>query len=127
MSKPQTAVIIVLAFLAGALLNGQNKPVSEGSRPYTPSRLDWLRQVAQTEMGRPLEIDRDFTIGFANEDSQNTIVIYVRYGPKVVREEMNVEIDGSRNYLVALAKHYGWSSWLQIKEDIKPLDKDGKK
>jgi hypothetical protein len=60
-----------------------------------------------------------YSMGFAGLESENTILIYVRYTPSVNREIMNGAIATAREIIEDRAKTEGWTSWLKIREDVK--------
>jgi hypothetical protein len=50
---------------------------------------------------------------------KNTILIYLTYIPSVDRQIMNMYIDTARKVISITCKAYDWSSWLNVKEQIK--------
>jgi hypothetical protein len=94
----------------------------EGATLYTPSRLEWFAVELNAEQRVDLFFDRGFMMSFAGLEKENTLLIYVRYGPTVDREEMNKTINSAREIISMRAKSRGWSSWLRIREDVKLLD-----
>ncbi len=65
-------------------------------------------------MSGPDRFDLTF-VGIGNED---TLLIYVRYLPRVNREVMNIRIEGAKQYIEDERKNRGWP-WLKIREDVK--------
>ena len=112
--------IALVAFVAGVFVpNAQNREMSEGEKPYSPTRLEWLAVNMEAQMRTDVS-DRDgYSLDFAAPPGQNTILIYVRYLPRVEREIMNTRIETAKQVIAIAAKARGWSSWLKIREDVK--------
>jgi hypothetical protein len=109
----------IVAFVAGVFVtSAQTRAMSEGEKPYSPTRLEWLAVNMEAQMRIDLS-DRDgFSLDFAAPPGQNTILIYVRYLPRVEREIMNARIETAKQVIAIAAKARGWS-WLKVQEDVK--------
>jgi hypothetical protein len=111
--------VAIALFLLGVLVGSAQNRITEGARPYTPSRLQWLAVYMQAAARKDISVADGYSIGFAGLESENTILIYVRYLPSVNREIMNGAIETARMIIDGRAKAEGWSSWLKIREDVK--------
>ena len=124
MPKLNRSTLALIAFLLGAFSTGaQNRPVPEGVRPYTPTRLEFmaldLESHLKSDLGGPDMFSMDFT---PNGASPNEIVIVVRYLPTADRQIMNESIENAKKIIALESKHKGWSSWLTVREDVEILD-----
>jgi hypothetical protein len=108
---------VTLTFAQGLL------PHLEGSKPYTPTRLEWLAVELNSEMRKePTELS-EYLITFAPLPKEDAILIIVRYLPSVdripeSRQRMNLTLDTARKVIAIKAIGRGWSSWLKVKERI---------
>jgi hypothetical protein len=119
MPKPNHIAWLLAAFLVGVLATSAQSPArTEGAKPYTPSRLEWLALTMEAQSRLELSLD-SFSIDFVAVENENAILIFVRYLPKANRELMNLRIEHNRNLINTMAKNRGWSGWLKIREDIK--------
>jgi hypothetical protein len=120
----QVAIGIALITVGSPALGWAQAPSQEleGSKPYIPSRLEWLALQANIHGAVTLSPDRDYTIGFVPIKKEDTIIIHVRYLRGVDRERMNRNIDGAREIVLMIAKGLGWDSWVKVKEDIAMLE-----
>jgi hypothetical protein len=115
----RTIFIISIAFIAGVLAMDAQNRLTEGARPYSPTRLQWLVLDTEARAGVRLSADPGFSLDFANIEAENTVLIYVRYLPTANREIMNAEIETARKLIAITAKAEGWTGWLKIREDVK--------
>ena len=90
----------------------------EGALPYTPSRLEWL--AVELNAGGRVDLSEasGFSLDYVPIESENAIVIFVRYLPAVNREAMNIAIDNARSIVTLKTKARHWGSWLRVKENI---------
>lgn len=95
---------------------------TEGSMPYSPSRLEWLALELNASYRADLALDRGYMMDFLPIERENTILIAVGYMSSVDRELMNKAIGQAKKLIATRAKSKGWSSWLEIKEDIKMFE-----
>lgn len=95
----------------------------EGALPYTPSRLEWLAVELNAEGRVDLSEASGFSLDYVPIESENTILIFVRYLPAVNREAMNIAIDNARSIVMLKTKVHHWGSWLRVKENIEVAGK----
>jgi hypothetical protein len=65
-----------------------------------------------------ISTNNGYLMNFVPIEKEDTILIYVRYLPSVNREAMNISINSARKVISIKVEHYGWDSWLKVKEDI---------
>lgn len=117
------AIGILIVFSSATFVCAQAKPTKyKGAQPYIPSRLEWLAVEMNAGSRVPLSLEDGYSMDFVPLENNNTIVIYVRYMPKVNREIMNMNINGARKVIDIISKARGWSSWLKIKENVEMLE-----
>lgn len=116
--------VIIMLIIADASAQKKNAQY-EGTKPYTPTRLEWIAVELNSGFRTDLTPESGFSLTFVPLHNQNTILIYVRYLPTVNREIMNSAISTARELIDIKADYYGWRSWLKVREDIKmsPLPK----
>jgi len=100
---------------ATAFAETRTKP---GLEPYTPTRMEWLILDLQANGRHEMTALDAYGLNFVSPDNE-TVVIFVRYSPKVSREAMNIGVDTARRLVESTAKGYGWQSWVKTREDIK--------
>jgi hypothetical protein len=88
-------------------------------RALAPTRLQWLALYMQAAARHEASASEGYTMGFAGLESENTILIHVRYLPSVNREIMNGAIATARTIIEHEAKIEGWTPWLKVREDVK--------
>jgi len=130
---------VVWVLLCGAILSvssltmlfadrpprGENVP--PGAMPFTPSRIEWLVTDlnASGRVDNSCETRHLLTYTYAYPD---TVVIYVRYYPSVVREVLDISLNSAHELVRITAQQHGWSSWVRVKENVrmtKPVNCDG--
>ena len=99
----------------------QRRP--EGALPYTPSRLEWL--AVELNAGGRVDLSEasGFSLDYVPIESENTILIFVRYLPAVNRDAMDIAIDNARSIVALKTKALHWTSWLRVKESIEMAGK----
>jgi len=88
-----------------------------GLVPYTPTRIEWLALIVNSQVQHEASIDSPYTLAIAQADHE-TLLILVRYHPTVNREIMNGRIDTAREIIMTTAKSYGWEKWVKIRERV---------
>ncbi len=111
--------LVAALFLIGAT---QVATALEGSKPYTPTKLEWFAVEMNAGGRTELSQANGFSLDFVPIENEDAILIFVRYFPTVNREAMNMAIDRARQVIAIRAKSYRWNNWLRVKEDIKMLD-----
>jgi hypothetical protein len=92
---------------------------SPGSRPYIPTRIDWLTTTLQASL-RDDELDTNGFILQITSPDPSTILIFVRYTASANRQIMDMAISTARKVVNITARSYGWDKWLKIREDVGP-------
>lgn len=113
-----TAVLFLLAITAVVAFAQGRTSQLEGSKLYTPTRLEWLAVDLNARMRRDVSAENEFTMAFVAVESENAILIYVDYLPSVNRQVMNLAVDTARRVISMESKSKGWSSWLKVKERV---------
>ena len=122
-------VLGVLMFLLGSLLaaNGQHRAQTEGGKPYTPTRLEWLAVNLEAENRVDLGSgSQDFGMNFLPDEQNNAIVIFASYLPSADRVLVNKQISDAREIVLRQAKIYGWSQWIKVREHIEMMKDETK-
>lgn len=124
----KSVVLAVSTFLAcvgtGILAFAQGRPTNlEGSRPYTPTRLEWLAVELNAQTRKDMTAESEYAIEFLPFGKEDAILIYVTYLPSVDkvpegRQGMNLAVETARKVISIKSKSRGWSSWLKVKERI---------
>ena len=109
------ALFVMVVVALAALVYAQSHRTSPGQEPYTPTRLEWL--TVRLEASNLKDTDYS-TCGYLlsyTSLAPDTIVIFVSYGDRVDRAEMNKAVEHAREIVRLRARHYGWN-WVKIKE-----------
>lgn len=109
--------ISALLFLAPCGALPQQSSVKPGLASYTPTRIEWLAVVINSQVRRDMSGDNSFMLSVVNSDHE-TLLIFVRYLPTVNREVMNMAIDNTREVIMITARGYGWDKWVKVKERV---------
>jgi hypothetical protein len=116
-----TAVLFLLA-LATVVAFAQGRTATlEGSRPYTPTRLEWLAVDLNARMRHDMSAEKEFTMAFVRIEKEDAILIYVDYLPSVNRQRMNQTVDTARQVIAIESKGRGWP-WLKVKERVQMVE-----
>ncbi len=105
----QTFLLLLLLPLGGSELGAQPSRTKPGLEPYTPTRVEWLALVVNSQVRQDITQENPFTLAVVNSDHE-TLLIYVRYQSTVDRRIMNMSIDTARKVIAITAKGYGWGS-----------------
>jgi hypothetical protein len=111
MGKITITIITLVLLCSGA-------HASEGSEPYSPSKLEWFAMDMNVSSKTDIS-DGGMMMMFVGLEKSNEVLIYVRYLPSADRELINTRIKNARELIKIRAKNYGWDNWLKIKEDVK--------
>ncbi len=120
MTKQYVAILGILVIITFLTVTWAQDRFSnlEGSKPYTPSRLEWLAVELNANLRISMSVNNGYLMNFAAIEKEDAVLIYVRYLPKVNREAMNISINSAREVISIKTKQYGWNSWLKVREDI---------
>lgn len=119
---PLSFNILSLSVIAigACLMFSQEANKLEGSKPYTPTRLEWLavEMNANARIAGVMEYSHfDMTfVPIANEDA---ILIYAVYLPTADRGAVKTSVDAAKSVMATLIKSHGWN-WVKVKERIEP-------
>ena len=97
--------------------NEQQMPNRPGLIPYTPTQIEWLALTTKAGLRQDASTDRPYSLDIIPVDHE-TLLIVVRHHPAVNREMMNRAIDTAREAIRSTAKHYGWDTWVKIRESV---------
>jgi len=65
---------VAAAFLLGVFTVGAQRSQTEGAQPYSPTRIEWLTNVAESMMGQPLNSTDKFSLcGALDRDRSLTV------------------------------------------------------
>lgn len=110
---------LILGCAAFDAVRAQNPPATEGAKPYTPSRLEWLAVKLNAELGRQFS-QGGFQMLFVPAETENTILIIVNYFKGTVPEgQIETEVKHAKKVIQLTAKARKWDSWLEVKEIVK--------
>ena len=119
-----TAVVAAVVLTVHAQQGTAASNMLEGSKPYTPTRLEWLA----VELNAKHRTDQlrsngyGYSICFVPLAKEETILIAVAYSAhETNRELMNISVDSAREMVEMTAKARGWDGWLKIREQVKRL------
>jgi hypothetical protein len=122
------AAFLVFAFGTCAFVFAQGRsPKSEGSKPYTPTRLEWLAVELNAQMRFVATPLSEYSMIFVPLEKEDAILISVTYLPSVdripeSRQRMNLTLDSAREIISTRSKAKGWSSWLKVRERVEPAE-----
>lgn len=88
--------------------------LSEGQKPYSPSRLRWLCLELNALYGSKALSRSGYTITYIPKDALNTVMIMVQYAEEANMDVLNQEIENAQDLVRLSARSYGWDSWLKI-------------
>jgi hypothetical protein len=134
--KVDHRILAVLAFLGGALTTAQIHSLSEASKPYTPTRLEWLALEMEARSREELSVpnpdtsyfyQQTFSMDFAAIQNEDAILILVRYVPSVdvypeLRKHMDQRITNTRSEVCKWANAFGISTCPKIIMSVKMID-----
>ena len=114
------AILCCAAWMRTGVQAVQQEPnMTEGEKPYTPTRLEWMALYFNVHH----RIDEDsFSIRFHHRSARNEITIVVLYANDVDHRRMNQFVKQAREDLVHERNQLGWDSWLRIKEVRNSVD-----
>lgn len=120
--KKFLAFMLITAFIgvgAIGLVHAQKGVKTEGAKPYTPTRLQWLAVKLNAELGRQFSQD-GFQMLFVPKEAENTIVILVNYFKGSVRPgQIEAEVKHAKKVIELTAQARKWDKWLKIKQLVK--------
>lgn len=126
--RPNSGIILglrlcaVVALLLIVCLGfAQNRPLRQGSQPYTPTRLEWLAGELNSTLRVELSVESQYAMVFASVEKDDAILIQVLYFPGVNREVMNSSIETAKKIIAIQSKAKGWT-WLKVQEKIELKD-----
>lgn len=115
-------ISLFLFFISFPVNGEQVQSMSEGMKPYTATRLEWLALELNAYYRTEMNDLEGYMLTFVPLEKDNTILIYVGYNKQTRRELMNRGIDNARKMVEKVARSKGWNSWLKIREEVELLD-----
>src|ERR1700722_9417166 len=108
----KVVLLSVIVFLVGVIAATGQVHHSEGDKPYTPTRREWIVLGLNANWREDLT-KNDYSMDFAAPKyDEDTILIIVNYVPSVNRQIMNETIEAVKQAIAIEAKGRGWS-WLK--------------
>jgi len=117
MKRRLLTCILVLLLPVVPLAIGQQTPNRPGLTPYTPTQIEWLALMMNSQLREHPSIDSPYSLDIVQMNHE-TLLIFVRYAPTVNRESMNRRINTAREVIMMTAKSYGWDNWVKIRERV---------
>ena len=112
-----TATFIGLASMGAGY--APTAPNTEGAKPYTPTRLEWLAVKLNAELGRQFS-QGGFQMLFVPNETEDSILIVVNYFQGTVPQgQIEAELKHAKKVIELTAKARNWQSWLKVKELVK--------
>lgn len=111
--------MFLMVALTTSVMSQSNKEQLKGSKPYIPTRLDWLAVDLNSSLRVPITVESFYSLDFVALHDRDTIAIVVRYNPSADRSIMNLSIDTAKQIVGMKAKNHGWSDWLKVEENVK--------
>jgi hypothetical protein len=99
------------------------KAITEGDKPYTPTRLEWLAVEAE-HLTESMPRDFDDTMmarAFMPLAGKNTIHLIVTCRKGTQRAAVDEVLEDMRGSVNNIAKMRGWDGWVKIKTLAMPL------
>lgn len=114
-------VLTVLALAAVFIVPKVSAQQSEGSKPYTPTRLEWLAlelEVRNSSTKHPGIV----TVSYGARPQENTIVLGVSYFRDADHAQVSAIVDVAKMLTNNAIKRHGWESWvkIEVKETMIP-------
>ena len=120
--KKFLACMLITTFIGVAAIgfvHAQQGAKTEGAKPYTPTRLQWLAVKLNAELGRQFSAG-GFQMLFVPKEADNTIVILVNYFKDSVRPgQIEAEIKHTKQVISLTAQARKWEKWLKVKQLVK--------
>ncbi len=113
--------VAVILFAQLSTVQAQNP----GLEPYIPSRIEWLTLLLNSQLRHTMTTEYPYNLEIINTN-QETLLIFVVYGPNMDRRIMNNAIDTAREVIQITVKNYGWDNWVKIKEQIEMINSRAK-
>lgn len=114
--KLSVGIVLGVAAITAATAQVQ---IREGSRLYSPTRIEWLcmelNAESKEELTNPPGYSKHFTYSGNDPD---TVIVFVRYLPTTDRELLNAVVNNAKQLVELKAKNRGWT-WVKVREDVK--------
>ena len=92
-----------------------------GFEEYTPTRLDWLTVMLNSQFRHDSTVSDRFTLSYLPGLDGKSLYVIVKYYGDVNKERMNEKIDFAKKAISAVSEMYKWDSWLEVKVDVEEL------
>ena len=117
-------ILIGVAFLS-ALAAQASAQVSEGNKPFVPTRLEWLELYLNAGRGVAYAAEHGYAINYVADPLKDEIVIVVVYHPDQVKEQvMRNAVRTAKQIVAVYAQTHDWP-WLKVREEIRSLTGSG--
>ena len=91
-----------------------------GFEEYTPSRLEWLSVMLNSNI--PFLSVSDIDYIFVPGPEGKSLKLSVVHSEEMDIEKVNTFIESVKKYALGIAKVYKWDSWLEIQVEISSDD-----
>ena len=96
-----------------------------GFEEYTPSRVEWLVVMLNSYVQYVNSIFGDrVNYLYGTGDDGKTIVLKIRHPNDMSPEHLKNAENLGKEFAIDIAKKYKWDSWLEIKTDFDPVEKE---
>ena len=92
-----------------------------GFEEYTPTRLDWLTVMLNSQFRHDSTSSDRFTLSYLPGLDEKSLYVIVKHYGDVNKERMNERIDFAKKAVSAVSEMYKWDSWLEVKIDVEEL------
>jgi hypothetical protein len=136
MSRLDRCAAAAIAFVVGVFAAAPIRSLSEASKPYNPTRLEWLALDMEARSREELSVpnpdisyfyQQTYSMDFMADENHDAIVVLVRYVPGIafdgeLRKHMDVRIDHARDEICRFAAAFGIPSCPKIIMNVKAMD-----
>ena len=94
-----------------------------GFEDYMPNRLDWLAVMSNSLFYQPSIREAGFTIVFLPSEDGKTIILMVKHHEDLNKDYLDGAIELAKDFVLLIARNYGWDSWIQIETQIATIER----
>ena len=121
MNKTSGVLACAVVMAVAAMVARAGDAGTEGEKPFTPSRLEWLA-VYLNATARVTFADSGYRIDFVPLKNKGTILVHASYLEKSDRDRLKMDVETAKKVAALYAKDYEWDSWLKIEESVKRIE-----
>lgn len=92
-----------------------------GLEGYTPTRLDWLTVMLNSQFRHDSTVSDRFTLSYLPGLDGKSLHVIVKHYNDVDKERMNERINFAKKAVSAVSEMYKWDTWLEVKVDVEEL------